>query len=224
MSITDQLTPEIKFQTFGKIPRLFRDIIITEKIDGTNAAVGILPMTDFSHSPDAQPVAPGDGQVYAVYAQSRKRVISPAKDNHGFAMWVWHNSESLVRDLGVGLHFGEWWGSGIQRGYGMEKGQKKFSLFNTKRWLNEAVEFTTPGLDVVPVLNICPFSEEMIKTAVTMLALKGSAAAPGFMRPEGVVVYHTAANIMFKVTVENDEKPKGMTEVDTGPIEIVQPL
>ena len=37
-----------------------------------------------------------------------------------------------------GRHFGEWWGSGIQRGYGLD--EKTFSLFNAYRWgwLNEA--------------------------------------------------------------------------------------
>ena len=41
------------------------------------------------------------------------------------------------------------------------------------------------------------------------LAYGGSLAAPGFMKPEGVVIYHTAANIMFKKTFKNDEKGKG---------------
>ena len=30
-----------EFKTFGKIPRLFRECVITEKIDGTNACVVI---------------------------------------------------------------------------------------------------------------------------------------------------------------------------------------
>jgi hypothetical protein len=30
------------------------------------------------------------------------------------------------------------------------------------------------------------------------------------MRPEGVVVYHTAANIAFKRTLEKDESPKSL--------------
>ena len=33
---------DIEFQGFGKIPRLNRDIVITEKIDGSNAAIGII--------------------------------------------------------------------------------------------------------------------------------------------------------------------------------------
>lgn len=31
----------IEFKAWPKIPRLFRDVIITEKIDGTNAAIHI---------------------------------------------------------------------------------------------------------------------------------------------------------------------------------------
>ena len=31
------------------------------------------------------------------------------------------------------------------------------------------------------------------------------------MKPEGIIIYHTAANSMFKITLENDEQPKGIT-------------
>jgi hypothetical protein len=34
---------------------------------------------------------------------------------------------------------------------------------------------------------------------------QGSRAAPGFANPEGVVIYHEAARIMFKKTFEKDE-------------------
>ena len=40
----------------------------------------------------------------------------------------------------------------------------------------------------------------------------GSVAVPSFMDPEGVVIYHEAAKQYFKVTVKDDEKPKGSTE------------
>jgi hypothetical protein len=29
------------------------------------------------------------------------------------------------------------------------------------------------------------------------------------MKPEGIVVYHTASRSLFKVTLEKDESPKG---------------
>lgn len=218
MSTPTQTTP-IEFQSFGKIPRMFRDIVITEKIDGTNAAVGITPMTNFSESPDATPISPGDGQIYAVYAQSRKRLINPMKDNAGFAKWVWANATTLFHDLGPGLHFGEWWGGGIQRGYGLAKDDKRFSLFNTKRWGNQSeVPFKTPKLGVVPVLYEGDFDTTMVKTILALLAIKGSAAVEGYLRPEGIVIYHTHGNLLFKATVENDEKPK--TLVKEAPVEI----
>jgi hypothetical protein len=37
----------------------------------------------------------------------------------------------------------------------------------------------------------------------------GSKAAPGFMKPEGIVAFHVAGNIAFKKTIEKDEEPKG---------------
>ena len=102
-----------EFAGFPKMARLSRDIVITEKIDGTNAQIYITK----------------EGEIRA---GSRNRWITPADDNFGFAQWVESNRDQLL-ELGPGRHFGEWWGSGIQRGYGMEKGEKKFSLFNAVR-------------------------------------------------------------------------------------------
>ena len=36
----------IDFTEWPKTPRLFRDMIVTEKIDGTNSAVGIKPISE----------------------------------------------------------------------------------------------------------------------------------------------------------------------------------
>lgn len=173
-----------EFQAWPKTPRLFRDCVITEKIDGTNAAVGILE----------------DGTVYA---QSRKRIITPGDDNFGFAAWVDANADTLADDLGTGLHFGEWWGLGIQRGYGLD--HKRFSLFNTHRF-GDAVR-TTPYLYVVPVLYKGPFITDVVDDELDKLAAYGSRAT-GFDRPEGVVVYHTAAGHTFKALIENDQAAK----------------
>src|SRR5882762_4949927 len=125
---------DIEFQGFQKIARLNRDIVVTEKIDGTNGAIGIkfwaVDLGVDYELPDryrrVKFIDRDDRDVngminYAVvYAQSRKRIITPEQDNFGFARWVYDNAETLVHDLGEGLHFGEWWGSGIQRGYGLE--------------------------------------------------------------------------------------------------------
>jgi hypothetical protein len=51
-------TTGIEFQAFPKIPRLVRDCVITEKLDGTNASIIITE----------------DGQIGAA---SRNRLITP---------------------------------------------------------------------------------------------------------------------------------------------------
>ena len=203
------MTNLIEFKPWPKIARLNREVIVTEKIDGTNAAVGVLEVPQGEWLPSEGALVPGDDVDYLVYAQSRTRIVTPEADNFGFSAWVWENAPSLAADLGVGLHFGEWWGSGIQRGYGLAKGEKRFSLFNTSRHAGR--RFDTPQLGVVPVIYEGPFSEHAIEAALYDLQNFGSRAAPEFFgKAEGVVVYHTAANQMFKVTLENDAAPKSL--------------
>ncbi|AKU93352.1 hypothetical protein AKJ09_00084 [Labilithrix luteola] len=174
----------VPFIEFPKIPRLKRDIVITEKIDGTNAQI-VVPEDD-------GPLLVG----------SRNRWITPESDNYGFARWVKENEETLRMGLGPGQHFGEWWGSGIQRRYGLT--EKRFSLFNSGRWSNE-----TPALcHVVPVLYAGPWAQDAIDATLEKLRGEGSVAAPGFMQPEGVVVFHAASRQLFKVLLENDHLPK----------------
>lgn len=180
-----------EFKEFPKIARLNREVIITEKIDGTNAAVWI--------SED------GTG----ILAQSRTKIITISDDNFGFAKWVQDNREELLK-LGPGTHFGEWWGSGIQRGYGLPKGEKRFSLFNTSRWSDEAIRPSC--CHVVPVIVRGMHIDLLVNEAMALLRSHGSVAAPGFMKPEGIVVFHTASNIMFKVTLEKDEEWKGKSK------------
>lgn len=195
------------FQAFPKIPRLRRDVVVTEKIDGTNAAVVIQPYSGELHN--AATFVQVDGESYSVQVQSRKRFITPEDDNFGFARWVAENVDGLIRTLGIGLHFGEWWGSGIQRGYGLS--EKRFSLFNAKRWGKEDLS-AVAGLGVVPVITTYTMGDHAIDLALDTLRKEGSLAAPGFMNPEGIVVYHTASGQLFKVLLENDELPKGLVE------------
>lgn len=223
------------FEPWPKIARLNRDIVITEKIDGSNAAIHIATMAD--HAPEGARARFTDtqenidhivedwdgwlggviidGVAYTVSAQSRKNIILPekGKDNFGFAQWVSDNIEPLVRTLGPGRHFGEWWGSGIQRGYGLTNGEKRFSLFNTLRWSREDL-FPLKGIGVsrVPVLYEGPNDSHAIEQVLELLRRSGSLASPGFMDPEGIIVFHTAARIPFKVTLKGDEKPKGSKE------------
>ena len=174
-----------EFVQFKKMPRLSREIIITEKIDGTNAQVTITE----------------DGEVFA---GSRTRWITVEDDNHGFARWVEQNKTELLK-LGVGTHFGEWWGTGIQRGYYLS--EKRFSLFNTEKWNDSEVR--PKCCHVVPILYKGPFDTSMINRILELLVINGSVAAPKFMNPEGIVIFHTAGNLMFKKTCKDDDKHKG---------------
>ncbi len=169
-----------EFQGWPKIPRLMKDMVITEKIDGSNAQV-LITETGY------------------VMAGSRKRWVTPEDDNHGFARWVADHDIELVHFLGPGRHFGEWWGQGINRRYDME--HKVFSLFNTSKW--EGMDELDGQLRVVPVLGIHTFDTEVIEMEMNILRSVGSSAAPGFMKPEGLCVFHTAANQVFKYPLED---------------------
>lgn len=213
---------KIEFEPWPKTARANREVVVTEKLDGTNAAIYIAPLASFNHvgydldeagTPARRELIADDAarvtayvDEYVVVTQSRSRIITPEFDNHGFARWVKEHADTLVTDLGEGRHFGEWWGSGIQRGYGLTKGDKRFSLFNTHRFWD--THLTTPGVASVPVLEtITGFYE--LPGIVEELRSSGSHAAPGFMKPEGVVAFHTAARVGLKVLLENDELPKG---------------
>lgn len=196
-----------EFREFGKIARLNRDCVVTEKIDGTNAQIYIM----LSLAPEPGALAHrslGDAGDLSLFAGSRSRWITPEDDNHGFAKWAKEHAEELF-DLGPGRHFGEWWGSGINRGYGLTKGDKRFSLFNTSRWNADNVPAC---VSVVPIIYQGPFNTFVVEASVELLRQEGSVAAPGYRNPEGVVVYHVHGNVMFKVTLENDDLPKSLVD------------
>ena len=190
------------FHAFPKMARLSREIIVTEKIDGTNAQVFI-------------------GDDGTLLAGSRNRWVTPEDDNFGFAAWVHEHRDELLT-LGPGRHFGEWWGAGIQRRYGLT--ERRFSLFNVQRWALHGTEPETyptadprvtrtqdvlpPCCGLVPVLYRGPFDTDAVEACLAVLREFGSRAATGFMSPEGVVVFHTAGNVGFKKTLD-DDAPKG---------------
>jgi hypothetical protein len=189
----------MEFVKFPKLARLFREVVITEKIDGTNAAI-VWSYDD----PDANTVATtitATGPMH-MWCQSRKNFITPERDNFGFAAWCRDYADELGA-LGVGRHFGEWWGAGIQRNYG--RIDRKFSLFNVLRWDDGSVP---PVCGVVPTIYRGLFSTEAVVDCLVNLRYGGSYASPGFMRPEGLIVHHNAASIGFKVSLDNDDKHK----------------
>ena len=150
----------VEFHGFGKIPRWSRDVVITEKIDGTNAQIYIPELTT-------------QALAFPLLVGSRTRWITPDDDNHGFARWAYEHVEELLR-LGPGHHFGEFWGQGIQRGYGLD--HKRFSLFNTAKWSDDTVR--PACCHVVPVVLAGPLTDAAISLAMESLWHHGSVAAP----------------------------------------------
>lgn len=216
------------FVEWPSIPRLFRDIRVTEKIDGMSACVIVeqYPYGTSSgleragYAPKVAAVVMGpvtDDNLpeveYWVSAQSRKFVLRPGEpDSHGFRTWVEQHAVTLVADLGIGRHFGEFWGPKVRKSYGLT--ERRFSLFNPDFHFqniegDRPPVILTPGLGTVPLLYEGPFDTAAIANVLADLRENGSVAAPGFMWPEGAVVYHTAARrIIGKVTLDNQDAGK----------------
>jgi hypothetical protein len=60
--------------------------------------------------------------------------------------------------------------------------------------------------DLVPVNPRPRYAPNFI---LEHLKRTGSQAVPGYMQPEGIVVYHRASDTCFKATIEGDESHKG---------------
>jgi hypothetical protein len=214
------------FKPFPKMARLRRECIITEKIDGTNASIYIGPYDSLDSN--CIGIQYTENIPLGMWVGSRNRWITLADDNFGFARWAYDHTAELF-NLGEGHHFGEWWGSGIQRGYGFKNGERFFSLFNASRWVEHdkptyAIENSNPTAPpkftehapacckVVPIIYEGIFDTDNIKMELSALARFGSLAAVGFMNPEGIIVYHKAAGVGFKMTLDNDDQPKGQSK------------
>jgi hypothetical protein len=178
------------FEPWPSLKR-FRKMYVTEKIDGTNAQIAV----------DV------DGTVRA---GSRNKWVTPESDNYGFAGWVKRHEEELRSRLGVGRHYGEWYGAGIQRRYGLD--HKRFALFNSTKFgylTTEEYWAAKPGelkgvLTVVPLLFEGQFSTANVDDVLANLQTAGSRAVPGFMDPEGVVVIDPQTGGKWKKTLDGD--------------------
>lgn len=183
------------FKAWPKILRLENEVYhITEKIDGTNACIiikeGTLPedLTTINR-------LWVNNKLYSIWAQSRTQLITPEEDNFGFAKWVQENAEQLITDLGEGYHYGEWWGQGINRGYGLD--HRRFSLFNPTK--HSDICYHVPH--IVTVENYREL-QDWINVECERLVEEGSLASPGYMRPEGLVVYAEKAKTYWKVIID----------------------
>lgn len=192
------------FEAFPKVPRLKRNCVITEKLDGTNAQIHIVPYRELVGTNEAHRFLAMSPERFVMLAGSRNRYVTPTDDNYGFARWVQAHAEELFT-LGEGRHYGEWFGNGIQRGYGLS--EKRFALFNVNRWQSGQ----TPGCcETVPVLYRGDFTTTAVNEAMSLLARGGSrvAGADPTMDAEGVMVYHEASRSYFKRTFEHDATGK----------------
>ncbi len=201
------------FEAYKKIPRLHGDVHVTEKIDGTNAC--------FEYQDVSMYAAHGSQVAYLVGACSRNRRLFHVSlgfdglplheprwdgkgDNAGFGAWVLANLDGLRR-LGYGRHFGEWYGEGIQRGYGLD--EKRFALFRAPK---NGVPEGCP-VSVVPEIDVWgEFDTGRLALLMAGLQETGSVAVPGYMNPEGIVVFHARSGQLFKYTFEAG--PKGQKE------------
>lgn len=204
------------FVEFDKISRLNRQVTVTEKIDGTNGQVNIRQLAvneDLEMGYDTQ--IDVSGMRCAIRAGSRNRWVLylGSDDNNGFGRWVHQHAHTLA-GLGVGAHYGEWWGAGIQRKYGLT--EKRWSLFNVGRWaqhddpkplVDESQTRAPTCCHVVPVIGH-GVGFDCVYQAIESLKLLGSAAANGFMKPEGVVAFHVHSRQLFKMTIEKDTEHK----------------
>lgn len=162
----------LEFKAWPKIPRYENDsIVVTEKLDGTNACIAIGT----------------DGEFLV---QSRTRIITPESDNYGFATWAYERKEELLK-LGHGYHFGEWFGNGINRNYNLK--EKHFALFNTQRPFESLPE----GVSLVPLLYKGPCTESILTELVEDLK-KGSKVNQEFLNVEGMVIYYTQSKRLVK--------------------------
>jgi len=162
----------LEFKKYPKIPRLDNSFMrITQKIHGTNAQVTIFYHEKLSLGMD-------------VVAGSRNRWLTTQSDNYGFASFVEENKQEFIDKLGVGTHYGEWAGPGINSTEGLK--EKTFLLFNTRLFGVERP--LPPQTRTVPVLYEGEINTNKIQEVMDDLKTNGSKLVEGFMRPEGIVI------------------------------------
>lgn len=128
--IVKQITENTRFQGLNennepifdeniKLPVI--NFLGTIKLHGTNAGISMNK----------------DGELWA---QSRKNIITPEKDNNGFAFFVTNNKD-IIKELfqvyqnyeyDIITIFGEWVGNNIQKGKAVCELEKKFVIFEVK--------------------------------------------------------------------------------------------
>lgn len=197
----------MEFKPFPKIERIGKiQMSITQKIHGTNAQVYIIEGAEtvqdgqhILHLKYPDNIVEVNNKLYTIFVGSRTRWITPENDNYGFASHVYSNKQEFVEKLGVGQHFGEWAGPGINLGEGLT--EKTFFLFNFFKFPMERP--LPPQTSVVPVLYQGAFDLNKIDECMEALKRNGSLLAPGYMKPEGIVI--NTLGDKFKKVFDDEE-------------------
>lgn len=169
---------------YSKIP--YFDSIgmsITQKLHGTNVCVYV-----YEKEPD----------VIDLICGCRSRWISPENDHYGFAKFVLNNKQEFIDKLGIGRHFGEWVGKGINSGEGLS--DRRFFLFNWEQWAEKPLP---PSTFAVPVLYNGILSVDAVNESMNNLKRNGSYVVKGYMKPEGIVI--NIGGHLYKNTFDNNE-------------------
>ncbi len=229
------------YSSFPSIERLENIYcIISEKVDGTNGLIEIHNPGSGCSSEQctAFPCGVKDcSEEPVIKFGSRNRYITFNDDNAGFANFFRHYearfkdvaADIVLKELKVSGEtltecqeqyplriYGEWFGSGIQRGYGLK--DKFFMPFSTF-YAEKLIEYQVPNIVKPNIMYTGKFSQEIANTCMQTLT-NGSLVIPEFKRPEGIVIHFPKYNFRLKQTfegskweqnipkAEHDEKPK----------------
>lgn len=186
----------MEFQAFSDIKQIGKmDMHITQKIHGSNAQILIYDKPD---------------GTLDLICGSRNRWVTPDADNFGFATFVHVNKQEFIEKLGLGRHYGEWTGPGINSGEGLT--EKIFVLFNF--WKFPPERPLPPQTVVVPVLYSGKFELSKIDEVMEDLKTNGSKLVNGYMKPEGVVISTLGQRLkkVFKPEETAWTRPKGQKD------------
>lgn len=188
----------MEFKAYKKTPRVDKlTFTISEKIDGTNAVL-------YVHHPHFGEVLNGTEKPPFILAGSRSKWLlqepgKPNDDNHGFGRWVKDNEEELMK-LPQGYHYGEWYGKGINRAYGLK--DRRFMLFNFNRYVKLKEENQLPSVVELETVLADNVSFEHLNQIGAQVAARliqgGSVHVPGFRSTEGIILRQAHSDIVHK--------------------------
>ena len=196
----------VNYNSFPSIERLENIYcIISEKIDGTN---GLIEINETN-----------------VRFGSRNRYVFFNDDNAGFANFFRDYearfkdaAKDIITDESYPLRiYGEWFGCGIQRNYGLkDKFFMPFHLFYSKK----LIEYQIPNIVTPNIMYAGKFSIEVVDACMQQLKLDGSGVVKNYKQPEGIVIFFPKYNFRLKETFDGakwkDALPK--SEHDKKPV------